>query len=233
MAGVRRTWDKDYYEKKAKERSELGDDYVDKDEVGPAAKARKVMKEEFQQADSGAAGPMGSERAFLKARVGKLELDNKVGKTEVINPTSAGDYRGAGFWCEVCSCLLKDSSSYVDHINGKKHQRALGFSMRVERADVSSVKSRMEELKRKVANKSSSSSQPRVSALEAYNARLQSDMEAKESLKQRLKQQAEERKREKKETETAEKEAQEDEGGEEEDDEFKAMMGFSGFGTSK
>jgi U4/U6.U5 tri-snRNP component SNU23 len=29
-----------------------------------------------------------------------------------------------GFYCEDCQCLLKDSSSYLDHINGKK--RACG-----------------------------------------------------------------------------------------------------------
>jgi U4/U6.U5 tri-snRNP component SNU23 len=120
MAGVRRTWDKDFYEKKARDRAEQGDDYDDGE--GPAAKSRKVMKEEFKAADGGAAGPAGSQRAFLQSRVNKIDLDQKVGKVEMINPTSAGDYRGAGFWCEVCSCLLKDSASYLDHINGKKRK---------------------------------------------------------------------------------------------------------------
>jgi U4/U6.U5 tri-snRNP component SNU23 len=120
MAGVRRTWDKDFYEKKARDRADQGDDYHDGD--GPAAKSRKVMKEEFKAADDGAAGPAGSQRAFLQSRVNKIDLDQKVGKVEMINPTSAGDYRGAGFWCETCSCLLKDSASYLDHINGKKRK---------------------------------------------------------------------------------------------------------------
>jgi U4/U6.U5 tri-snRNP component SNU23 len=122
MSGVRRTWDKEFYEKKAKERAEGGDDYVDQGDGGNAAKARKLMKEEFKAAEDGAAGPMGSQRAFLKSRINKVELDGKVGKIEVINPTSAGDHRGAGFWCETCSCLLKDSASYLDHINGKKRK---------------------------------------------------------------------------------------------------------------
>ena len=121
MAGVRRTWDKDFYEKRARERSEQGDDY-DSNETGNAAKNRKLMKEEFKAAEDGAAGPCGSQRAFLKSRVNKIDLEQKVGKIEIINPTSAGDYRGAGFWCETCSCLLKDSASYLDHINGKKRK---------------------------------------------------------------------------------------------------------------
>ena len=41
-----------------------------------------------------------------------------------------------GYWCDVCQCLLKDSMAYLDHINGKKHQRALGYSMRTERVGI-------------------------------------------------------------------------------------------------
>jgi len=103
--------------------SHVGDSYVeDDDNNNHFKKARKVMKEEFLAADTNASGPAGSQRAFLKSRVGKIDLDTKVGKVEVINPTSAGDYRGAGFWCDVCTCLLKDSASYLDHINGKKRK---------------------------------------------------------------------------------------------------------------
>ncbi len=122
MAGVRRTWDKEYFEKKAKERSEQGGEL---DTDGVASKAKKFIKEEFKSAEKGAAGPMGSQRAFIKSREIKLDLDTKVGKTEIINPTNADSSRGAGFWCEVCTCLLKDSVSYLDHINGKKRKLAV------------------------------------------------------------------------------------------------------------
>lgn len=128
MAGVRRTWDKEFYEKRARERAEQGDNFDDAaGDGGNASKSRKLMKEEFKAADDGASGPMGSQRAFLKSRVNKIDLDQKVGKSEMINPTSAGDQRGAGFWCEVCSCLLKDSASYLDHINGKKRKSTVFF----------------------------------------------------------------------------------------------------------
>lgn len=40
-------------------------------------------REEFQSADSGAAGPEGSKRAFLKAREQDLRLDEKVNKVQV------------------------------------------------------------------------------------------------------------------------------------------------------
>jgi U4/U6.U5 tri-snRNP component SNU23 len=65
---------------------------------------------------------MGSQRAFLQARKGPIDLESKVGKTQVINPTTTAGNAAAGFWCEVCTCLLKDSTSYLDHINGKKRK---------------------------------------------------------------------------------------------------------------
>jgi U4/U6.U5 tri-snRNP component SNU23 len=250
MAGVRRTWDKDFYEKRARDRAEQGDDYVEGDS-GPAAKMKRATKEEFRAAEDGAAGPAGSQRAFLKSRTGKIDLEEKVGKIEVINPTSAGDLRGAGFWCETCSCLLKDSASYLDHINGKKRkryfrlttgfiihaplhmmisdQRALGFSMRVERADVDTVKSRLEALKKSVAAKSAAALLPKTSAIDEYDSRLRADLQEKEALKQKLKKEAEQRKKEKEEEKKAQTEAENGE----EDGEFAAMMGFKGFGSTK
>ena len=119
MAGLRRTWDKDRYEQLAKSRLDRGDE-----EEAPLSSnvAKRPNKEEFSAADKSQAGPMGSSRAFIKARQSTIDLEGKVGKTELIAPTDAVQARAAGFWCEVCSCLLKDSSSYLDHINGRKRK---------------------------------------------------------------------------------------------------------------
>jgi U4/U6.U5 tri-snRNP component SNU23 len=117
MAGVRRTWDKSYYESKAKERIANGDEIV----VQPGAVSTKTsLKEEFKAASKDAAGPMGSDRAFLHARTERIDIDSKVGKVEVIDQGQLD--KSGGYWCEVCACLLKDSASYLDHINGKKRK---------------------------------------------------------------------------------------------------------------
>lgn len=121
----RRTWDKDQYAQKAKDRQEFGDDYVDGQKE--VAQSKKTTKEEFKSAEEGAAGPIGSERAFLKQRDHKLELDEKVGKIEIFNPNE--DASKAGFYCEVCKCLLKDSASYLDHINGKRRKFLIILSL--------------------------------------------------------------------------------------------------------
>ena len=122
MAGLRRTWDKVHYEQQAKDRLENGDDVDGPQTSSSYNPAKRQTKEEFLAATKTEAGPMGSHRAFLKVRQSGIDLESKVGKTELIAPTDAVQARGAGFWCDVCSCLLKDSSSYLDHINGRKRK---------------------------------------------------------------------------------------------------------------
>lgn len=96
----------------------------DEDEIDLSSSnpKKRPLKEEFVPAEEGAEGPMGSERAFIKARKGPIDLDSKVGKVQVVNPTTVEGSSAPGFWCDVCSCLLKDSASYLDHINGKKRK---------------------------------------------------------------------------------------------------------------
>ncbi|CAM9658409.1 unnamed protein product, partial [Choristocarpus tenellus] len=162
----RRTWDRDYYEARAKERLEKGDDFEEK-ESGPA---RRSKKEEFQPAESGAAGPAGSQRAYLKTRVQKVDLFSRLGKTQVVTAASTPSQQG-GWWCETCKCNLKDSINYLDHINGKKHQRTLGYSMRVERSTVSQVKDRFKMHKKKEEERLSGASQ-KLSAIDDFDARV-------------------------------------------------------------
>merc|ERR1711976_1130038 len=88
------------------------------------------------------------ERTKLKSREFLLNLDSRLGKMQVIGNTTTLSHQ-AGYYCSVCECILKDSATYLDHINGKWHQRALGMSMRVEKVGVERVRSRIDFYKNK------------------------------------------------------------------------------------
>lgn len=126
----RRTWDKEEYAKKAKNRLELEDD--DDEEPSSSTKRREPPVK----------------RKLLKQREYEVDLESNLGKSVVINKSSTMSQSG-GYYCNVCDCIVKDSINFLDHINGKKHQRNLGMSMRVERSTLDQVKKRFEMNKRK------------------------------------------------------------------------------------
>lgn len=126
----RRKWDREEYEKLAEERLRLEDD---DDDLGSEASV-----------------PV--KRDMLKPRDYKVDLDSKLGKTCVITKTTPASQAG-GYYCNVCDCVVKDSINFLDHINGKKHQRNLGMSMRVERSSLDQVKQRFETNKKKLEEK--------------------------------------------------------------------------------
>lgn len=86
-------------------------------------------------------------KQLLTARTTRLKLDVTLGKTQVVETGSSN--RQPGFYCEACDCTLKDSVSYVDHINGKKHQINAGVVLKVERSSLEQVKRKLEEMKQK------------------------------------------------------------------------------------
>lgn len=88
------------------------------------------------------------QRAHLKSRDYQIDLSSRLGKTQVVG-LNAPLSQQAGYYCNICDCVLRDSASYLDHINGKWHNRALGLSMRVEKSTVDQVKQRLEAHKKK------------------------------------------------------------------------------------
>lgn len=278
----RRTWDKEVYEARARARNEAAeaaaagggasshqagrkrpiDAGADATAVsagatgatGPTAVMDdEAEKEEFLPAASGAAGPERSQRAYLKARKSKVDLERKLGTSEVINPDAVANSGGAatadagavsitdgvtksstgvGWHCKVCDCYLKDSMTYLDHINGRKHQRYLGYSMRVEKSTKSQVTSKLSDLaeekrKAEVAAASKDQNPAEDEGNEFEGAVRRKDEEALQRKAERARKR-EERKKKKQEEQKEEKE----ELSGSLDPDMAAMMGFSGFGGS-
>lgn len=109
--------------------------------------------------------------------------------------------------------MVKDSINFLDHINGKKHQRNLGMSMKIERSSLDQVRERFSLNKKKVEQKSKE---------KEYD--LESRVKAATAQEEKYKEYRREKKKEK-------KRKHEDAFGEGDDEEsdMAALMGFAGF----
>lgn len=198
-------------------------------------------------ASSSASKPEGSNRAYLKARTSKVSgIDNKVGTSEVIADSSPSitdgvTKSGVGWHCKVCDCYLKDSLGYLDHINGKKHQRALGFTMRVEQSTVGGIKGKLEEMRRRKITQGGSKKrnnneggekekrelEKAAESMRTEEDKLEEILEIKRKEKERKKEEKWRKKQEEKKRKEEEVKEEEDEEGEEQD--IMKVMGFKGF----
>lgn len=127
---------------------------------------------------------------------------------------------GVGWHCKVCDCFLKDSHTYLDHINGKKHQRNLGYSMRVEKSTADQVKDRLAQLAKEREEQNNKNEVETTDYEDVIKAK---DEEALKRKAERAKKR-EERKKRLQENEEVEEEA------EEIHPDMTAVMGFAGFG---
>ncbi|KAH7473890.1 hypothetical protein PRIC1_015028 [Phytophthora ramorum] len=229
---ARQTWDRNHYEKLAQLRA---DGQLEKEET---KKVIKSSKQEFQNANDGAAGPAGSARAFLKARTSKMSLENSVGTVKVVKTDDAS--KNGGYYCEVCECGLKDSVAYLDHINGKKHLRKLGYSMRVERSTVDQVKNRLQSASKR---KWDPLMTKKLDAMEDYEKKLKAIEEEEARVKRQKKEEKKAKKLGKSAPEQLTSNKTEDVAADtkpaaadvvpDAEAEMMAMMGFGGFGGSK
>ncbi|VFQ62206.1 unnamed protein product [Cuscuta campestris] len=183
---------------------------LDREEYLQRAREREEKEAEGQKAKS--RGPP-VQRKPLKQRDYEVDLESRLGKTQVVTPIAPLSQQ-AGYFCSVCECVVKDSANYLDHINGKKHQRALGMSMRVERASLQQVQERFETMKKRKDSTSIT--------VQDFEERMLKQQHEEEERKRQRREKKKEKKKEK---------ATEDEP--EEDSDIAAMMGFGGFRTSK
>ncbi|KAJ3275951.1 hypothetical protein HDV01_006818 [Terramyces sp. JEL0728] len=112
----RKTWDRDEYRQKAKEREE------------------KLKKR--KQPDEGENINLGAAKA-----IDEQLLNVTVNKTTVV--TAAEEVKGPGFHCRVCDETFKDNLSFLDHSTSPSHLKKIGQSTHVERSTVEQVRKRL------------------------------------------------------------------------------------------
>lgn len=182
----------------------------DRDEFERLAHERILEEYELEKKAKDKQPPI--RREYLKPRDYRVDLESKLGKTTVITKTTPASQAG-GYYCNVCDCVVKDSINFLDHINGKKHQRNLGMSMRVERSTLDQVKKRFEMNRKKLDEKKKEYD---------FEQRMQELRDEEEKLKEYRRERRKERKRK-----------CQDSRDDDIDPEMAAIMGSSEFGSSK
>ncbi|OLY84545.1 Zinc finger matrin-type protein 2 [Smittium mucronatum] len=145
----RKTWDKEEYEQRARERAKrlaAPEDDSSGDDEGGKTKNKKKKRED----------PVPKEPKpildNLKAREGRVNLSGMLGKLQVVQVSGIAS-KQPGYYCKVCDVTIKDSISYLDHINGKKHVANLNMSLKTSRDTVDDVKAKLAQLKKKISDK--------------------------------------------------------------------------------
>ncbi|KIJ67609.1 hypothetical protein HYDPIDRAFT_108473 [Hydnomerulius pinastri MD-312] len=156
---------------------------------------------------------------LMKRREGSLELDKNLNKTMVVqNPGGRGPGQ-PGFYCEACNRTYKDSTGYLDHINGRAHLRKLGQTTRVERSTLAQVRARIAYLREKTKEASNAKSFDFDKRLAEVKASEAARREEKKAQKQAQKEQA--------------RLALAKESAMDVDNDMAKLMGFGGFGSTK
>ncbi|KAJ2350414.1 U4/U6.U5 snRNP associated protein [Coemansia erecta] len=203
--GFRRQWDTAAYEQKARDREQQLKQEEENDE-----RRHKGLKPLTKKPAPSAP------RELLEARKASVRLDKMVGKSQIVQASSAAAGQ-PGFYCKECDITVKDSLSFLDHINGKKHQRELNRVMKVRNETVDDVIAKLDALR---AARRRKLDRPEYDFYE--QVRVQQQMDAEKRLKRR------EARRKQRRAKTAA-----DAGAGDQPDEMAAMLGFSSFGSSK
>lgn len=133
----RKSWDVAAFEKRAKDRRS-----AEKEAEAEKLRAHKAARKASHVDDD----PFAPTRAWLTKRDYDIDLESKVGTVEVVQSVQR-----SGFYCKLCDTTMKDSNRYLQHVNSRFHQKALGMSMRVRRSTVEEIKNAFDEEVRKRA----------------------------------------------------------------------------------
>lgn len=217
--GFRKTRDLDEYAQRAKEREQL-----EREEAKARYEAKLAGKKYYK--------PLDGTESLTSARAATLDLSAQVGKVQLV-PAGAGvgkRGRGAGFYCEACDLTFKDNLQWVEHQNSMQHLRAVGQTGEVRRATLAEVEARIDAAWERVR---AAREDRTVDLADRLRIRAQEEDKEREARREKRRELAERKRAEK------EKAAKVDYGedvrieGEHDEDDMMAMMGISGFGSTK
>jgi U4/U6.U5 tri-snRNP component SNU23 len=133
----RRTWNKDDYEARAREREateRAGKKYKTQAELDQEEARQKRVVTVVNDATS---------RPDMEA----YDFKALVGQRRIVTAENALSEQG-GFYCEPCDYLLKDQKSYLEHCNKPQHLAKMGLPSEVRRATVDDIRERLAALKK-------------------------------------------------------------------------------------
>ncbi|VVT53089.1 uncharacterized protein SAPINGB_P003398 [Magnusiomyces paraingens] len=167
--------------------------------------------------------------AIAPPRGDTIDFYQDLNKVTLVSGTSAVGKRGkgVGFYCEACNLTFKDSIQWIDHINSKQHLYNTTGSTDLDATNakitVEDVKARLKYLKEKQER-------------DLKESGMEFNLEQRIAQRQKFEQEEADRKRkkriEKKKRQRESKKRKRDEPASEPND-MQAMMGFSGFGSTK
>ncbi|KAK4692881.1 U4/U6.U5 tri-snRNP component SNU23, partial [Lecanoromycetidae sp. Uapishka_2] len=136
----RKTWDRVEYTAKAEARE------AKYKEEGAARAEAKLSGQKYRPRASTPPDAKDTE-----SRAARLDVSQNVGKISLVPAGAATGKRGrsAGFYCADCDLTFKDNLQFVEHLNSRQHQIAIGQSGEVKRATLEEVKERLDWLVRK------------------------------------------------------------------------------------
>jgi U4/U6.U5 tri-snRNP component SNU23 len=134
---VRKTYDREEYSKRAKERQ---------DEERVEGKARYEAKMAGEKYRKRASTP--EDMKFASARTSRIAVP-KVGSVQLVTGGGVGKKSGVGITCELCGLSYSNNHEFLDHVQSPQHMRLAGIRFEVERATLEDVRNRLRWLSRK------------------------------------------------------------------------------------
>lgn len=136
--------------------------------------------------------------------------------------------RGAGWHCELCNVLCKDSARWLDHINGRHHLRQLGQTTQVTRVTLEDVRAKLDSLRAQLAPPDASGTRKLLTKSQRYDFDQRIALIAKQYAEEKM-----QRRKARRKARNEAKEAQEASKKEANDMEAMAMLGFGSLGQRR